>query len=128
MSKKPLSREAFKIASLCVAWYTFSASNNVLGKRIFMVFPYPLTLSMTHHLALFALMGPALVFLKVPPTPSISRRFYIRRFVPLALGKLLTSFSSHLSILKVPVSYSHTGKIRLKLPQVKIASRVSYQQ
>lgn len=106
----PVSREAVKIISLCVAWYTFSATNNVLGKKIFMVFPYPMTLSMTHHLALNVLLGPTLAMLSVPPSPYVSTRFYVRRIVPLAMGKLLASFSSHLSILKVPVSYAHTGE------------------
>ena len=109
MAEKTVFREALKIVTLCLAWYTFSATNNVLGKKIFMVFPYPLTPSMTHYLALAAFLGPTLAVLNVEPSPFISKRFYVRRIVPLAAGKLLASFSSHLSILKVPVSYAHTG-------------------
>ena len=110
MSDKSVTREAVKIISLCIAWYTFSATNNVLGKKIFMVFPYPMTLSMTHHLAMNALLGPALALLSVKPSPYISTRFYVRRLVPLAMGKVLASFTSMVSILKVPVSYAHTGR------------------
>ncbi len=110
MADKSIYREALKIVVLCSCWYFFSAMNNVLGKKIFMIFPYPITLSMTHHLALNALLGPTLVLLKVAPSPYISTRFYFRRLVPLAMGKVLASVSSHFSILKVPVSYAHTGK------------------
>lgn len=104
------SREVLKIVVLCLAWYIFSATNNVLGKKVFNIFPYPLTLSMTHHLALCALLGPALTLVKVEPAPYISSKYYIRRIVPLAMGKLLASISSHFSILKVPVSYAHTSE------------------
>lgn len=114
MAEKTVFREALKIVTLCIAWYTFSATNNVLGKKIFMVFPYPLTLSMSHYLALAAFLGPTLAMLNVEPAPYLGTRFYIRRIVPLAAGKLLASFSSHLSILKVPVSYVHTGMPGMK--------------
>lgn len=110
MAEKSIYREALKIIVLCSAWYTFSATNNVLGKKVFSVFPYPMTLSMVHHLTMALLLGPTLALLKVPPSPYITNRFYFRRLVPLALGKVMASFSSHLSILKVPVSYAHTGR------------------
>lgn len=110
MGEKGALREAAKLVTLCVAWYSFSAANNVLGKKIFAVLPYPLTLSMTHQATMAALLGPTLAALKVTPAPHISRRFYFRRIVPLAAGKLIASASSHLSILKVSVSYAHTGE------------------
>ena len=110
MLRKYVSREALKIICLCVAWYSFSSANNVIGKQIFNVFPYPMTLCMAQLLALNAFLGPSLALLNVEPAPYISRRFYIRRMTPLALGKLFASLSSQLSILKVPVSYAHTGK------------------
>ena len=107
---KPLTRQAIKIVCLCIAWYSFSSANNVLGKQVFNVFPYPMTLCMAHLLALNAFLGPALAILNVQPAPYMSRKFYLKRVAPLAAGKLFATLSAHLSILKVPVSYAHTGK------------------
>ncbi len=107
---KPLTRQAIKIVCLCVCWYSFSSANNVLGKNIFNVFPYPMTVCMVQLLTLNAFLGPALAILDVQPAPHLSRRFYMRRIVPLALGKLFATLSAHLSILKVPVSYAHTSE------------------
>ncbi len=105
-----ISREALRIICLCVSWYSFSSANGVLGKQIFNEFPYPMTLCMSQLLALNAFLGPSLSLLNVEPSPYISRRFLVRRLLPLALGKLLATLSAHLSILKVPVSYAHTGE------------------
>ena len=102
-------REALKIVFLCVCWYSTSAGNNVTLKKILQVFPYPMTISMAHVLTLTCLLGPILALLNVEPTPHLHRKFYIKRIVPLAFGKVLASISSHLSILRVPVSYAHTG-------------------
>lgn len=111
MPEKSVRREAVKIVCLCLAWYSLSAANNVLGKQIFNVFPYPMTLCMAQLLALNAFLGPSLALLNVEPAPYLSRRFYVRRMAPLAIGKLLASLSAQISVLKVPVSYAHTGKI-----------------
>ena len=110
MAEKSFAQQAIKIVFLCVCWYSFSATNNVIGKQILSVFPYPMTLSMVHLIALNCFLGPALALLGVAPTPHLSRRYYLRRMAPLALGKLLASISSHISIWKVPVSYAHTGE------------------
>ena len=106
---KSLTRQAIKIVCLCIAWYSFSSANNVLGKQIFNVFPYPMTVCMVQLLALNAFLGPTLAILNVPAAPHMRRKFYIRRIVPLAAGKLFATLSAHVSILKVPVSYAHTG-------------------
>ena len=108
-SQKSYLHQALKIVTLCALWYTFSAGNNVLGKQILSAFPYPTTLSMVHLLALNCFLGPALAVLGVEQTPHLSRRYYLRRMVPLALGKLFASISAHISIWRVPVSYAHTG-------------------
>lgn len=106
---KPLKRQAIKIVCLCVAWYSLSSANNVLGKQIFNVFPYPMTVCMVQLLALNAFLGPSLAMLNVEPAPYMTRKFYLKRMVPLAVGKLFATLSAHISILKVPVSYAHTG-------------------
>jgi len=110
MTEKTISQQALKIAFLCACWYTFSSANSVLGKQILSVFPYPTTLSMVHFLSSTCCLGPALALLNVDPTPHLPRRFYLRRIVPLAVGKVLASISAHVSIWKVPVSYAHTVK------------------
>jgi solute carrier family 35 protein E1 len=105
--------KALKIVSLCVLWYTFSSGNNIVGKKILSEFPYPMTLSMVHLIAINCFLGPSLTLLDVKSTPHITRKYYIRRILPLALGKIFASVSSHISIWKVPVSYAHTGELRI---------------
>ena len=107
--EKTLFRQALKIVFLCVCWYSISAANNVLIKQIFQVFPHPMTVTMVHLLAVCAFLGPTLTVSNVEPTPYVSRRFFLRIMVPLAIGKLFASLSGHVSILKVPLSYAHTG-------------------
>ena len=109
MGEKTLLRQTVKIVFLCVCWYSISAANNVLIKQIFQVFPHPMTVTMVHLLAVCAFLGPTLTVLNVEPTPYVSRRFFLRIMVPLAIGKLFASLSGHVSILKVPLSYAHTG-------------------
>ena len=109
-ASQSLTREAIKIVFLCVCWYSCSAGNNVTLKKILQVFPYPMTISMVHVLTLTCLLGPILAILNVEPTPHLQRRFYLKRILPLAFGKVMASISSHISILRVPVSYAHTGK------------------
>lgn len=111
MTDKSFKRQAIKIVFLCACWYTFSSANGVLGKQILSVFPYPTTLSMVHFLSSSCYLGPALALLNVEPTPHLTRKFYVRRIVPLAAGKLIASISAHISIWKVPVSYAHTGTL-----------------
>jgi solute carrier family 35 protein E1 len=116
MGRKPsFLYQAVKVVSLCILWYTFSAGNNIVGKKILNEFPYPMTLSMVHLIAINCFLGPSLKLLDVTDTPHITRKYYIRRILPLALGKLFASVSSHVSIWRVPVSYAHTVKATMPL-------------
>lgn len=124
MVEKPIKRQAIKIVWLCVAWYSFSSANNVIGKQVFNIFPYPMTLCMVQLLALNALLGPGLALLNVQPAPYTTRRMYTRRIVPLAFGKLLGTLSAHVSILKVSLSYAHTGENCLVPPACVILAAV----
>ena len=65
---------------------------------------------MIHMLILNCLLGPVLNRLGVLPTPNFSRKFYIKRLIPLAIGKLLGGLMSHFSLWRVPVSYAHTSE------------------
>ena len=68
------------------------------------------SLPQVHLIAINCFLGPSLSLLDVKETPHISRKYYVRRMIPLALGKLFASVSSHISIWRVPVSYAHTGE------------------
>lgn len=43
--------------------------------------------------------------------PKLSRRDWFRWVLPLASLKMLATLSSQLSILNVPISYTHTVKV-----------------
>lgn len=102
--------EAFRIILLCSLWYTISSTNNVIGKKLLMDFPYPVTVAMVHLLSTATYLSPTLHIWKVPRMPSIPKSSLITLILPLSFGKAFSSITSHISIWKVPVSYAHTGK------------------
>lgn len=121
------AREGARVAALCLLWYALSAGGNVVNKVILSAFPFPVTVSLCHILALCAGLPPLLRAWRVPPAPPVSGpgpgshpspgpllppRFYPRYVLPLAFGKYFASVSAHISIWKVPVSYAHTGGCR----------------
>lgn len=121
------AREGARVAALCLLWYALSAGGNVVNKVILSAFPFPVTVSLCHILALCAGLPPLLRAWRVPPAPPVSGpgpgphpspgpllppRFYSRYVLPLAFGKYFASVSAHVSIWKVPVSYAHTGGCR----------------
>lgn len=102
--------EAFRIILLCSLWYTISSTNNVIGKKLLMDFPYPVTVAMVHLLSTATYLSPTLHIWKVPRMPSIPKSSLITLILPLSFGKAFSSITSHISIWKVPVSYAHTVK------------------
>lgn len=101
--------DTIKIVFLCVVWFSFSSATNIIGKQILTVFPYPTTLTMVQLMVINCFLGPAMTLLSVKESPYVSRQQFMRRVVPLGVGKIMASVSAYISILKVPVSYSHTG-------------------
>uniref|UniRef100_K7E0T3 Solute carrier family 35 member E1 n=1 Tax=Monodelphis domestica TaxID=13616 RepID=K7E0T3_MONDO len=132
------AREGARVAALCLLWYALSAGGNVVNKIILSGFPFPVTVSLCHILALCAGLPPLLRAWRIPPArgpgpgsgPSgvagadpLPPRFYPRYVLPLAFGKYFASVSAHFSIWKVPVSYAHTVKATMPI-WVVLLSRI----
>ncbi|XP_030073851.1 solute carrier family 35 member E1 [Microcaecilia unicolor] len=107
-------RDAARISLLCLLWYSISSGGNVVNKMILSSFPYPVTVSLFHILAICILLPPLLRAWGIPSTelPATYYRWYI---LPLAFGKYFSSVSAHFSIWKVPVSYAHTVKATMPI-------------
>ncbi len=102
--------ERLKIVVLCVAWYSFSSGNGVVGKLVLSDFPYPMTLSMVQLLSISLYLIPFLWVWNVPRMNQLPLKYWFTMILPLVVGKFFASVSSHISIWKVPVSYAHTGE------------------
>ncbi|CAF3658901.1 unnamed protein product [Rotaria socialis] len=109
--------ECFQIGSLCLVWYSSSAVGNVIVKELLEVFPFPLTVTLAQLLSIWILCVPLMQVWKVPPPEYLhqNRIYYFKVIIPLAIGKFLAQLSSHVSLWKVPVSYSHTIKATMPL-------------
>ena len=102
--------DSVKIVLLCIAWYSFSSGNGVVGKLVLSDFPYPMTLSMVQLLSISLYLIPFLWVWNIPKATKLPVKYWFTMMLPLVLGKFFSSVSSHISIWKVPVSYAHTGK------------------
>ncbi|XP_049955367.1 solute carrier family 35 member E1 homolog [Schistocerca serialis cubense] len=108
-------KSAVRVVVLCLLWYLVSSSNNVIGKMLLNDFPYPMTVTMVQLLSITLYSGPFFNMSGVRKFVDISRSYYLKIIIPLALGKFFASVSSHISIWKVPVSYAHTVKATMPL-------------
>ncbi|XP_065070270.1 solute carrier family 35 member E1 homolog [Rhopilema esculentum] len=113
-----------KVAILCTIWFCLSSSNNVIIKRLLSDYPYPITVSLSHMTSTAFLMYPVLFGFGVKTTVDIPiLRFYVL-LIPLGIGKLLVSISSHVSIWRIPVSYAHTVKAMMPIFTVLITRMI----
>ncbi|XP_064627025.1 solute carrier family 35 member E1 homolog isoform X2 [Lineus longissimus] len=117
-------RDCTRIIFLCMAWYSVSATNNVVGKMLLNDFPYPVTVTMIQLLSISFYLPPILKCQNFKDTTRhISWSYWWKMILPLGLGKFFASVSSHISIWKVPVSYAHTVKATMPF-FVVVLSRV----
>lgn len=105
------SKEVVTVALLCCVWYVVSSGSNVVGKTLLNQFPYPMTVTMVQLLSIAIYSGPFFNLWGVRRFVDISWPYYFKLIVPLALGKFVGSVFTHVSLWKVPVSYTHTGNI-----------------
>jgi solute carrier family 35 protein E1 len=117
------AKEILQVVLLCFIWYSVSSGNGVILKTILNDFPYPLTVTMVQLLTATVFSGPLFSLWGIRTAVDINRTYYWKLIIPLAFGKFFSSLSSHISILKVPVSYAHTVKATMPLFTV-ILSRI----
>lgn len=103
------SKEVVTVALLCCIWYVVSSGSNVVGKTLLNQFPYPMTVTMVQLLSIAVYSGPFFNLWGVRRFVDISWPYYFKLIVPLALGKFVGSVFTHVSLWKVPVSYTHTS-------------------
>ena len=100
-----------KVMFLCCLWFAVSSINNIIGKVTLNVFPFPITVTMIQLSSIFLYLRPTLKYLRVSNLDlKLGKRYYLKMIIPLAFAKFLSSVSSHISLWKVPISYSHTGR------------------
>ncbi|XP_074603688.1 solute carrier family 35 member E1 homolog [Brevipalpus obovatus] len=111
-----LPKSELIIVILCILWYLVSSSNAIVTKTILSGFPYPMTVSIVQLASIFLFLKPIVYYLGTPGKEvTFERRYFWRMIIPLALGKFTASLSSHISMWKVPISYSHTVKSTMPL-------------
>ncbi|KAH8386890.1 hypothetical protein KR093_003309 [Drosophila rubida] len=113
--KRTGSRHVAVVILMCLFWYIISSSNNVIGKMVLNEFPFPMTVTLVQLCSITLYSGPFFNLWRIRKYQDIPRSYYMRLIVPLAIGKLLASVTSHISLWKVPVSYAHTVKATMPL-------------
>ncbi|XP_068141077.1 LOW QUALITY PROTEIN: solute carrier family 35 member E1 homolog [Drosophila tropicalis] len=123
--KRTGSRHVAVVLLMCLFWYVISSSNNVIGKMVLNEFPFPMTVTLVQLTSITLYSGPFFNLWRIRKYQDIPRDYYLRLIIPLAIGKLLASVTSHISLWKVPVSYAHTVKATMPLFTV-ILTRVFF--
>ncbi|KAH8373641.1 solute carrier family 35 member E1 homolog [Drosophila serrata] len=113
--KRTGSRHVAVVLLMCLFWYVISSSNNVIGKMVLNEFPFPMTVTLVQLCSITLYSGPFFNLWRIRKYQEIPRPYFYRLIVPLAVGKLLASVTSHISLWKVPVSYAHTVKATMPL-------------
>lgn len=99
-------RETLIAAILCLFWFAGSSLNSIFGKKLLKQLPVPTTISLGQLVAI----NVVLPLFRRQRRARLTRHDITSWVLPLAGLKILSSLSSQLSLLKVPVSYTHTVK------------------
>jgi solute carrier family 35 protein E1 len=102
-----------KIICLYIIWCAGSTGSNISTKKALSLLPYPLTVSMVHLLTMNCLLYPILILFNVPPLPHLKKNFYVKRIIPLVIGRGFAAIASNISLWRIPISYAHTIKVSL---------------
>lgn len=102
-------KEICEIVVLCLCWFSVSSTNNIITKQILNSWSHPLTLTLVQLCSIYVYLKPTLFTLRIE-RKSVKKKHLLIFIIPLSFGKFVASISSHFSLSKVSVSYSHTGK------------------
>ena len=118
--------QGFYIVTLCILWYAFSTVTNLFSKQVLLLFPYPFTITLAHFLAIILCVRPILILTNSHGIhgSAVQRKQYYRRLMGLSIGKIFASVSSHISILHIPVAYSHTVKATMPVFTVLLSKLI----
>ncbi|CAO2181073.1 unnamed protein product [Urochloa humidicola] len=99
-----------QLGAMIVAWYLLNIYFNIYNKQVLGALPLPLPYSITAFQLAF---GSVLIFLmwatKLHPAPRLSAS-QLGKIAPLALGHMLGTVFTNMSLGKVAVSFTHTIK------------------
>ncbi|CAO2208846.1 unnamed protein product [Urochloa humidicola] len=99
-----------QLGAMIVAWYLLNIYFNIYNKQVLGALPLPLPYTITAFQLAF---GSVLIFLmwatKLHPAPRLSAA-QLGKIAPLALGHMLGTVFTNMSLGKVAVSFTHTIK------------------
>ncbi|OEL15334.1 Phosphoenolpyruvate/phosphate translocator 3, chloroplastic [Dichanthelium oligosanthes] len=99
-----------QLGAMIVAWYLLNIYFNIYNKQVLGVLPLPLPYTITAFQLAF---GSLLIFLmwatRLHPAPRLSAA-QLGKIAPLALGHMLGTVFTNMSLGKVAVSFTHTIK------------------
>ncbi|RWS16418.1 solute carrier family 35 member E1-like protein [Dinothrombium tinctorium] len=115
-------KEIIVIVLLCLLWFSISSANNIVTKHILNSWSHPLSVTLMQLSSIYLYLKPSMYAFAVE-RKALKKQLILLYIIPLSFGKFLASVSSHFSLVKVSVSYSHTVKSLMPL-FVVILSRI----
>ncbi|KAK3164014.1 hypothetical protein QOZ80_1AG0011420 [Eleusine coracana subsp. coracana] len=97
-----------QLGAMIVAWYLLNIYFNIYNKQVLKVMPFPYTIT-AFQLAFGSLLIFAMWATGLHPAPKLTPA-QLGRIAPLALGHMLGTVFTNMSLGKVAVSFTHTIK------------------